>query len=733
LEKYKASKNNFEEEIPEKTEEEKTQEATEKAVSMGAEIALDAYTGGQFSQVKDQLGNVPIVGDKVNQAWDGAVKKASKVISKTPTGKMLKKADDMGLTDKAEQAYGMYKQANGGKAPSGSGGAGNTSSKTSSLGGSGSGGSLSGNMMSMGAPGTNPKVLIAIAAFVLLIFMSFVTAIASKDNANLDITNQSQMTSKSKGLRNLTIEEVEDMLVYVGDSRIVGLKSAINKNNINYIAEIGSNFDWLNTTANAELERLLTEKEKRIVVLSHGVNDLYNIDKYINYYNSLISKYPQTYFYIMSINPIDEGLANTNGYNLKTSDIESFNNKLKSNFPNNYLDIYNSLSNIGTNDGLHYDNQTNINIHNLVTSKLSSLIKVGGSVDLLQSLEEVANWYINNVGEYSQSKYVQSPFSTKPVRADCTGFAVAYMSSVAGSDVPDSYSGAMVYTDGVWAKTVEKLGWIAYTSDEIDSLQPGDVLIAHEGSSYSTKGKHAEIYVDESHTFGWGTVKDSYPTNITITKSEYGGHTHYMDSKRDYITIYRYSGADISDLNIIKMNHSSFNHGSKPKQNQKYIMLHDTEMSQNAETVVKSWENSGSGVAAHFVIDRDGTVIQAVDLDVIAHHAGYGGPGNYDSKFNVGNNDGKGNGDDLVGTVPLAGYTSYGMNSYSIGIEMCHVNGEDYPEALLNSLDKVIAYIDTYYGFESKIIDHKSWRPSNSDTDAKFYNYFVNYKNLRHH
>ena len=180
---------------------------------------------------------------------------------------------------------------------------------------------------------------------------------------------------------------------------------------------------------------------------------------------------------------------------------------------------------------------------------------------------------------------------------------------------------------------------------------------------------------------------------------------------------------------------SSFNHGTKSKSNQKYIMLHDTEMSQNAKTVVQSWKNSGSGVAAHFVVDRDGTIIQAVDLDTITHHAGWGGPGNYDAKFGVGNNDGKGNGDDLVGTTKsgYAGYTSYGMNSYSIGIEMCHVNGEDYPEAQLNAVDKLIQYIDSYYGFKSTIIDHKDWRPSNSDTDSKFASYLNNYKKLRHH
>lgn len=355
-------------------------------------------------------------------------------------------------------------------------------------------------------------------------------------------------------------------------------------------------------------------------------------------------------------------------------------------------------------------------------------------------LQQVAKWYIDEVGVYDQTLYLQSPFTTSPVRADCTGFAVAYMSYVAGVDLPVSWSGEMIYPDGTWAQTVKEHGWNAYTSDTIGTLKTGDVLVAHSGALYSTKGQHAEIYVDENSTFGWGSKKISFPTSNTITTEVIGEHVHFFDGMHDYITIYRYEGAtsnniDISDIQITKINDSSFNHGSKSKDNQKYIMLHDTEMSQDAKTVVQSWKNSGSGVAAHFVIDRDGTIIQAVDLDVIAHHAGWGGPGNFDSKFGVGNNDGKGNGDDLVGTskVGYSGYTSYGMNSYSVGIEMCHVNGETYPEAQLIALDKVIAYIDSYYGFQSEIIDHKAWRPSNSDTDINFYNYLNNYKKLRHH
>lgn len=116
------------------------------------------------------------------------------------------------------------------------------------------------------------------------------------------------------------------------------------------------------------------------------------------------------------------------------------------------------------------------------------------------------------------------------------------------------------------------------------------------------------------------------------------------------------------------MNNASFNHCTKTKGNQEYIMLHDTEIDTSLENIVNSWANSKNGVAV--VVGRDGSIDQAVELDIITHHAGFGGPGNYDSKFGVGNNDKKGNGDDLVGqnSNQWNGYTSYGMNSYSIGI-----------------------------------------------------------------
>lgn len=174
-----------------------------------------------------------------------------------------------------------------------------------------------------------------------------------------------------------------------------------------------------------------------------------------------------------------------------------------------------------------------------------------------------------------------------------------------------------------------------------------------------------------------------------------------------------------------------FVHGEKGKEYQKYIVLHDTEGGGSPADVISGWQNQGKKIAAHFVVGKDGTVVQCVPMDKIAHHAGFGNRGHND-KYGVSDE----SRDDKAGTEPIGDdYPDYGMNSWSIGIEMVHngSSGEEYPAAQLKALDDLIAYIDTYYGNKSKIIDHKAWRTTNSDTSPEFAGYFENYKDHRTH
>lgn len=184
-------------------------------------------------------------------------------------------------------------------------------------------------------------------------------------------------------------------------------------------------------------------------------------------------------------------------------------------------------------------------------------------------------------------------------------------------------------------------------------------------------------------------------------------------------------------LDITEDYRSDFDHGEKGASYQKYIVLHDTEVDSSAASIVNSWESSGNKVASQFIVNKDGSIVQCVPMDAIAHHAGYGDAG-HNSEYGV-PEDGR---DDKKGTTkaPSKSITDYGMNSYSIGIEIVHVGGRGaYPEAQLEAIDGLIAYIDAYYGSESTIIDHKMWRSGNSDTSAEFATYLANYRDHRTH
>lgn len=183
-------------------------------------------------------------------------------------------------------------------------------------------------------------------------------------------------------------------------------------------------------------------------------------------------------------------------------------------------------------------------------------------------------------------------------------------------------------------------------------------------------------------------------------------------------------------LDIVQDLRPEFEHGPKGAEHQRYIVLHDTEGDSSPESTVSWWASNGNLVAAHFVVGKDGHIVQCVPLDSIAHHAGYGDTG-HNELFGI-EEDGR---DDMLGSVPIgSSFADYAMNAWSVGIELVHVGGSgDYPAEQLEALDGLIAYIDAYYGFESQITDHKAWRSGNSDTSEEFATYLANYQDHRTH
>jgi N-acetyl-anhydromuramyl-L-alanine amidase AmpD len=184
-------------------------------------------------------------------------------------------------------------------------------------------------------------------------------------------------------------------------------------------------------------------------------------------------------------------------------------------------------------------------------------------------------------------------------------------------------------------------------------------------------------------------------------------------------------------LRITEDFREQFIHGEKGSSFQKYVVLHDSEGKGTATELIDWWAGNDNRVATHFVVNKDGSIVQCVPIDAIAHHAGFGNTGN-NAAYGVEDE----SRDDRVGTVWLGDWAAdYGMNSYSIGIAMVHAGepGEEYPEEQLRSVDGLIAYIDAYYGFQSQIIEHRDWRTDCESCSAEFAPYLESYKQTRTH
>ena len=156
-------------------------------------------------------------------------------------------------------------------------------------------------------------------------------------------------------------------------------------------------------------------------------------------------------------------------------------------------------------------------------------------------------------------------------------------------------------------------------------------------------------------------------------------------------------------------------HGTKPFGYQRCIVMHDTTEYRPFDYWIDAWIRRG-GSGTHFMVKEDGSIRQYADLNQICWHAGGAAKSGLDAKF---------------GVVAYKANAGSAMNQCSIGIEIDHViDGRGYPEAQLDAIDALIAYIDEYYGFQSTILQHKDYHTTNGDCSAQFQGYL---RNLQRH
>lgn len=153
-------------------------------------------------------------------------------------------------------------------------------------------------------------------------------------------------------------------LIILGDCRVASMRECGIGNAI-YIGKVSMGYDWLRSTAGPMLESYLASYPESTVVFGFGLNDsLYQQAKYIAYYRSFIASHPNANIYLMSINPV----IGVGAYNVSNATIRPFNDALRKNFPDYYLDCFSHLQKVGyyAADGQHYNTATYRKIYNYI-------------------------------------------------------------------------------------------------------------------------------------------------------------------------------------------------------------------------------------------------------------------------------------------------------------------------------------------------------------------------------
>ena len=198
-----------------------------------------------------------------------------------------------------------------------------------------------------------------------------------------DVSTESELSSGSMRGMGQSGYVRPHRILWVGDSRTLGLRDALHKTERDdedlFVGAVGEGVHWFRDQGMYDMGDAIDQNPDLPVVLNLGVNDPQLIDEYIPIYQEVIQKYPDTDFYILSVNPIDEEFLIEDGQvldavfdDINSLNIARMNIRLKEEFGSRYIDSASFLKEEGyeTVDGLHYSTQTYLKIHDYVVKCL---------------------------------------------------------------------------------------------------------------------------------------------------------------------------------------------------------------------------------------------------------------------------------------------------------------------------------------------------------------------------
>lgn len=165
-------------------------------------------------------------------------------------------------------------------------------------------------------------------------------------------------------------------IVFIGDSRMVTLKDAVERNlgscAAAVVAQNGSRHEWLHDTGIPQADKIIGKGSR--VIINMGVNDLSDADKYakdVNYWAAVWSARGAQIYYA-SVNPVW-----ANSYGMTEERVKLFNDRLKGQLIPQiiWLDSHDYLMGVGVHasDGVHYKDDTNLVLYQYYLSMIGAV------------------------------------------------------------------------------------------------------------------------------------------------------------------------------------------------------------------------------------------------------------------------------------------------------------------------------------------------------------------------
>ncbi len=233
------------------------------------------------------------------------------------------------------------------------------------------------------------RVLRSAGVYVLLVAMLVPCKVTNAEEATynvetnvdtvVEVSNEAQAVVPTEeelqaAVTAVTNEQATRQLVFIGDSRTVGMNNAVGNDGNLWSAKVGMGYSWMKNTGVPAVESNINASSDVVILM--GVNDVRSTSytsKYISYLNEKAATWKSlgANVYYVSVNPM---VFETSSYpGISNSIIEAWNTAMIQGLSEDitYIDTYSQvLGQLSSRDGIHYSNSSYRTIYALVQQEI---------------------------------------------------------------------------------------------------------------------------------------------------------------------------------------------------------------------------------------------------------------------------------------------------------------------------------------------------------------------------